>query len=225
MAGTVKHPGSAEESRASPTVGMDGTHTTQRPSRSSSRDSEMSSSALSAGARTLPSSGLMLSCSQVLLNQHVCRFSLNASTFYLCLLRYHLQCLELSDHLLQSRLPIPRPRFYKSMIRSNLFPSEGARLSAAEFVECLVRCVPNAIKPQPILLVAPPTLTQSRTCMRIMKPTSSKGLAKPRCERTLQNSDFGTALFPLFPPWKEFAFPTCRTQQLFNAAAYGQSQS
>lgn len=62
MAGTVKHPGSAEESRASPTAGMDRTHTTQRPSRSSSRDSEMSSSALSAGARSLPSSGLMLSC-------------------------------------------------------------------------------------------------------------------------------------------------------------------
>lgn len=61
MAGTVKHLGSADQSRASPTVSMDGTHTTQRPSRSSSRDSEMSSSALSAGARTLPSSGLMLS--------------------------------------------------------------------------------------------------------------------------------------------------------------------
>lgn len=71
MAGTVKHPGSAEESRASPTVGADRTHTTQRPSRGSSRDSEMSSSALSAGARTPPSSGLMLSCSQVLLNQRV----------------------------------------------------------------------------------------------------------------------------------------------------------
>lgn len=76
MAGTVKHPGSADGSRASPTVSMDRTHTTQRPSRSSSRDSEMASSVLSAGARTLPSSGLILSCSRVFLNHHMRHFYL-----------------------------------------------------------------------------------------------------------------------------------------------------
>ncbi|XP_029702263.1 UPF0606 protein KIAA1549L isoform X2 [Takifugu rubripes] len=56
MAGTVKHPAGADQGRTSPTVSTDRTHTTQRPSHSSSHDSETSSSALSAGARPPPSS-------------------------------------------------------------------------------------------------------------------------------------------------------------------------
>lgn len=93
MAGTVKHPGSADQSRASPTVSMDRTHTTQRPSRSSSRDSEMSSSALSAGAKTLPSSGLMSYCYRVVLSHHMCQFYLKPSTCFLYFLCYRLLCL------------------------------------------------------------------------------------------------------------------------------------
>ncbi|KAM9366094.1 UPF0606 protein KIAA1549L [Symphorus nematophorus] len=54
MAGTVKHPVSLDQSRTSPTITRDETHTTQWPSHSSS--SEMSSSLSSAGDRILPSS-------------------------------------------------------------------------------------------------------------------------------------------------------------------------
>lgn len=59
MAGTVKHPVSVDQSRTSPTLARDETHTTQWPSHSSSQGSEMSSSSSSAGDRILPaSSGL-----------------------------------------------------------------------------------------------------------------------------------------------------------------------
>ncbi|XP_017260584.1 UPF0606 protein KIAA1549L isoform X2 [Kryptolebias marmoratus] len=47
MAGTVKHPASLDQSRALPTVSRDETHTTQWPSRSSSRSSDESSSSSS----------------------------------------------------------------------------------------------------------------------------------------------------------------------------------
>nr|XP_040017097.1 UPF0606 protein KIAA1549L isoform X2 [Gasterosteus aculeatus aculeatus] len=57
MAGTLKHPLSLDESRTSPTITRDETHTTQWPSRTSSRGSETSSSSVSAGGRiTLASS-------------------------------------------------------------------------------------------------------------------------------------------------------------------------
>ncbi|XP_034419444.1 UPF0606 protein KIAA1549L [Cyclopterus lumpus] len=49
MAGTVKHPVSLDQSRTSPTITRDETHTTQWPSHSSSHGSEMSSSSLSVG--------------------------------------------------------------------------------------------------------------------------------------------------------------------------------
>lgn len=59
MAGTVKHPVSLDQSRTSPTITRDETHTTQWPSQSSSQGSEMSSSSSSTGDRSLPvSSGL-----------------------------------------------------------------------------------------------------------------------------------------------------------------------
>ncbi|XP_074469691.1 UPF0606 protein KIAA1549L [Sebastes fasciatus] len=51
MAGTVKHPVSLDQSRTSPTITRDETHTTQWPSHRSSQGSEMSSSSLSAGDR------------------------------------------------------------------------------------------------------------------------------------------------------------------------------
>ncbi|XP_054472883.1 UPF0606 protein KIAA1549L [Anoplopoma fimbria] len=51
MAGTVKHPVSLDQSRTSPTITRDETHTTQWPSHSSSQGSEMSSSSLSVGDR------------------------------------------------------------------------------------------------------------------------------------------------------------------------------
>lgn len=64
MAGTLKHPLSLDESRTSPTITRDETHTTQWPSRTSSRGSETSSSSVSAGGRiTLASSGLTSSTS------------------------------------------------------------------------------------------------------------------------------------------------------------------
>lgn len=173
MAGTVKHPGSADQSGASPTVSMDGTHTTQRPSRSSSRDSEMSSSALSAGARTLPSSGLILSCYQVFPNPHV------------PFLSGALHILSLSSSLPSAVSLIIRPSpaeqinnarspFYKSMITSNLFPSEAPRLSAAEFVER--KNIPPRIKrnqAKTCSSCSTPTLTQSLPCPPIMKLTNS----------------------------------------------------
>ncbi|XP_041648010.1 UPF0606 protein KIAA1549L [Cheilinus undulatus] len=57
MAGTVKHPVSLDQSRTSPTITRDDTHTTQWPSHSSSQGSEMSSSfSSSAGDRILPAS-------------------------------------------------------------------------------------------------------------------------------------------------------------------------
>ena len=59
MAGTVKHPVSLDQSRTSPTATRDETHTTQWPSHSFSRGSEMSSSLSYAGDRIPPSgSGL-----------------------------------------------------------------------------------------------------------------------------------------------------------------------
>ncbi|XP_034437251.1 UPF0606 protein KIAA1549L [Hippoglossus hippoglossus] len=55
MAGTVKHPVSLDQSRTSPTATRDETHTTQWPSHSFSRGSEMSSSLSYAGDRIPPS--------------------------------------------------------------------------------------------------------------------------------------------------------------------------
>ncbi|XP_056237530.1 UPF0606 protein KIAA1549L [Seriola aureovittata] len=56
MAGTVKHPVSLDQSRTSPTVTGDETHTTQWPSHSSSHGSEMSSSLSYVGDRILSAS-------------------------------------------------------------------------------------------------------------------------------------------------------------------------
>ncbi|XP_034536213.1 mucin-5AC-like [Notolabrus celidotus] len=57
MAGTVKHPVSLDQSRTSPTITRDETHTTQWPLHSSSQGSEMSSfSSSSVGERILPAS-------------------------------------------------------------------------------------------------------------------------------------------------------------------------
>lgn len=65
MAGTVRHPVGLAQSRTSPTITRDETHTTQWPSHSSSHGSEMSSSALSGAGRILPaSSGLTTSMSR-----------------------------------------------------------------------------------------------------------------------------------------------------------------
>lgn len=65
MAETVKHPASLDQSRALPTVGRDETHTTQWPSRSSSRGSDESSSSSSfVGDSFGASSGLIFSVSQ-----------------------------------------------------------------------------------------------------------------------------------------------------------------
>ncbi|XP_062242849.1 UPF0606 protein KIAA1549L [Platichthys flesus] len=55
MAGTVKHPVSLDQSRTSTTAARDETHTTQWPSHSFSRGSEMSSSLSYAGDRLPPS--------------------------------------------------------------------------------------------------------------------------------------------------------------------------
>ncbi|XP_070821244.1 UPF0606 protein KIAA1549L [Chaetodon trifascialis] len=56
MAGTVKHQVSIDQSRTSPTITRDETHTTQWPSHSSSQGSEMSSSSSSMGDRILAAS-------------------------------------------------------------------------------------------------------------------------------------------------------------------------
>lgn len=65
MAGTVRHPVGLAQSRTSPTITRDETHTTQWPSHSSSHGSEMSSSALSGAGRIPPaSSGLTTSMSR-----------------------------------------------------------------------------------------------------------------------------------------------------------------